>query len=461
MITSNGRDIMSKYLIGQTTSFASHIAIGSGAIPTPTLSDYSQKTELDFEMTRVPIISRSISTESISISATSVQATGTVFIFTISGSNFFNVGQNIVVSGATNFNNGLDPATTANRTYTILSQTATTITVADPNPGDTAPQTLTGQSINILGYVPQIVFSAELPVLQRFEITEFGIYPSGTNTYPNGTDSYILTNFTQNEAWQFADYDSVSTNTSFINVPYYSTITDATNNITVTDKAFITSAENSFFNSTRIARQERPRYYSDAMIVAGDMSEFTANFVTTSASEYIYVPFSADLSQNSSQDELRIAMSLINKLATPSAVPKSINIMLVFLCSNGTANAKYHFRLTNSGTLASATNRYNILTLKLGDTTYSQKTTDFDWKNVRSMLVYASVETAIDYTGSPTSEFSICLDAIRFENKSNTNPLYGLTGYTIVNTDGTPIVKDAGTNNIVEFKFAVGVTKNV
>ena len=61
MITDKGKSIISKFMLGQTTSYASHIAIGCGATPLlsgGTLGDYSTKTALDFEMFRVPIISR-------------------------------------------------------------------------------------------------------------------------------------------------------------------------------------------------------------------------------------------------------------------------------------------------------------------------------------------------------------------------------------------------------------------
>lgn len=61
MITNTGKDILAKYLIGQAPAYASYIAVGCGATPIVTdgpLGDYSGKKELDFEMFRVPIISR-------------------------------------------------------------------------------------------------------------------------------------------------------------------------------------------------------------------------------------------------------------------------------------------------------------------------------------------------------------------------------------------------------------------
>jgi hypothetical protein len=69
MITNKGKAIVSKYMIGQTPSYASYLAIGCG--PAPVLPTYefttttggdietmAAKTSLDFETLRVPIISR-------------------------------------------------------------------------------------------------------------------------------------------------------------------------------------------------------------------------------------------------------------------------------------------------------------------------------------------------------------------------------------------------------------------
>lgn len=61
MITNTGKSILGKYLLGQAPAYASYLAIGCGPKPLDTtdiLGDYSDKTNLDFEMLRVPISSR-------------------------------------------------------------------------------------------------------------------------------------------------------------------------------------------------------------------------------------------------------------------------------------------------------------------------------------------------------------------------------------------------------------------
>jgi hypothetical protein len=55
-------------------------------------------------------------------------------------------------------------------------------------------------------------------------------------------------------------------------------------------------------------------------------------------------------------------------------------------------------------------------------------------------------------------EYFIALDAIRMDNVATVNPLYGLTGYTIIqNADATTITKNPNTNNYVEFRINLGV----
>lgn len=64
MITNDGKELISKYLLGQAPAYATHIAIGSGAIPldlndTPPSSSILQaKTVMDFETARVPITTK-------------------------------------------------------------------------------------------------------------------------------------------------------------------------------------------------------------------------------------------------------------------------------------------------------------------------------------------------------------------------------------------------------------------
>jgi hypothetical protein len=63
MITNDGKQIVAKFLLGQVPTFASHIAVGAGAEPLFTGASASISPDidaLDFEVFRVPILSRGL-----------------------------------------------------------------------------------------------------------------------------------------------------------------------------------------------------------------------------------------------------------------------------------------------------------------------------------------------------------------------------------------------------------------
>lgn len=79
---------------------------------------------------------------------------------------------------------------------------------------------------------------------------------------------------------------------------------------------------------------------------------------------------------------------------------------------------------------------------------------------------FASTETiasgSVNPNGTldvPSKEYYIALDALRIDNVSTENPLYGLTGYSIIqNIDELAIVKSPNTNNYLEYRFILDVT---
>jgi hypothetical protein len=540
MITLTGRDIIAKFLTGQTSSFASHVAIGIGADPNFANSNFDlSRQELQFEVGRFPIISRSQIVEPIVSYPTRLVVDGGTpnLMFLYVTENVYYVGQSIEISYASEYvNGGGDPNTNFNGYYTVVDLDPTFGYIVLNNTQSLPVvdlDTVFGLG-KINAMVKKVAFTAEIPTEKRYLITEFGLYPTGTNTFVTGSDSRILSDFTQNEVWQYVN----GTTLSYSDIPYYSVIANTNGDIIKTDKAFQTNANNSLFDQdTRPIRNEKARYLDDTTIVAGNLSEFTA--ALTATGDYISLSnFGVDLSKNSSSDELRLAFSIINKLTTPTATPKSANIMFQFISANGNDSAKYHFRISDATTLTSGTNtRYHVSSLKLGDPTvistvgtigtvsgagpytatitgmtsteglvagskitattnsgsfgtgtvtvvsvisstsvsisataaitagtvsnistlFSSVTSGFKWTDVRSVRLYASVETAQNYSGTATSDYSILLDSLKFENKSNVNPLYGLVGYTVVQ-QGSPIIKDSGTKSLIEFKITLGMS---
>ena len=182
MITNSGKEIIAKYLLGQTSAYASHISIGCGAVPldandvAPSPETLAEKTKMDFEMIRVPITSKGF-----------VDDNGTT----------------------------------------------------------------------------KVSLTAELPKENRYDITEIGLWSSGSNSLAKSFDSRMIFNFS--EAWQ-----AHSTSISEITTP---SPLGSSGDITTDLKYFRASSSNTIFsNSDRKARKEGPRFLDSKIFLRGDAS---------------------------------------------------------------------------------------------------------------------------------------------------------------------------------------------
>jgi hypothetical protein len=78
----------------------------------------------------------------------------------------------------------------------------------------------------------------------------------------------------------------------------------------------------------------------------------------------------------------------------------------------------------------------------------------FNWAEVTTAKIFVTVTK----DSLPSDSFYVCLDALRVENNTATNSLYGLTGYSVIkNVQSRPIIKSANTTNYIEFRFALDV----
>jgi hypothetical protein len=383
MITNTGKNIVAKYLIGQAPAYASYIAIGCGAKPILSdapLGDYSDKTSLDFEMFRVPIISRGYVNE---------------------------------------------------------------------------------------GGVSKVVFTAELPTEERYEITEVGVLSAGFNSAAGAYDSKSVYSFTQSENWE---HHTASASTSIPSV-YEKLDTEEDPNVisgeyliggVLTETpVFQTNADNVIFtNSEREQRYERCRFLNNIVMMSGDDSNISldSGHLKVNSGNHIHLTGAdVNFSKNSPTDELRLAFSVVNKDGESLSVPDNVKILLEFGSSDfydAGSYARFEVNLDN-GTLAGqhdfSTNRYVVVSKRLEDL---YKTSDFTWNTVDVVKVYVCVTD----NGAPSDQYYVALDALRLENVSTVNALYGLTGYSVVRTTAAkPIVKSSNTSNFVEFRFAIGV----
>ncbi len=397
---------MAKYLIGQAPAYASYIAIGCGAKPLPTnedLGDYSDKQSLDFEMFRVPIISRG-------------------FV----------------------------------------------------NENDTA----------------KVVLTAELPTADRYEISEIGLFSALGNSLATSSDSRSLYSFSGNEGWA---YHSATDNSAVVIPPIAGRLDEggANNSIARTEPVFQAPASNSIFLSDyRTKRFEQPRFLDNTIFMSGKSAKLDVTSQTgvlsvdaewtdggTFKSNHIHLTNARlNFDNNAVTDEIRLAFSVVSKNEDPELndIPSNVRIMVEFT-SNDTYDEGQYARLevdlydsnTTIGVANNATarknvtvadlslNRYFVINKKIEDLT---KSPGFSWEIVKNVKVYVSV---LDDNAEPTDLYYVCLDGLRFENVSTPNPLYGMTGYTVVtnNVNGQPrtIIKSPNSTNYVEFRFAVDV----
>jgi hypothetical protein len=391
MITNTGKNLLAKYLIGQSPSYASHIAIGCG--PRPQAIDYEitgqdindilNKKNLDFEMFRVPITSRGYVTED---------------------------------------------------------------------------------------NLSKIVLTAELPTVERYEITEIGIFSSGSNPTAGSYDSKPVYSFSKTENWEYHTANSVITVPTVVQPLGTEEEPEV---ISPSSPVFQTNADNkTLLNETRLQRYEPCRFLNNTIFIAGDESELGfdgARMVPASGSNHIHLTgASLDFNQNAATDELRFAFSVVSKAQDVDnlTVPQRVKILIEFADSDASPStnyAQFQVNIANGtgGTEESPehdfeNNRYVIVTKKIEELV---KSLSFTWNSVNVVKIWASVE---DFDGDPDPNFYVALDALRLENTTTINPLYGLTGYSVVRSpDELPIVKVANTANLVEFRFALDVDLDI
>jgi hypothetical protein len=317
--------------------------------------------------------------------------------------------------------------------------------------------------------INKIVLTAELPTEERYEISEVGLYSAGSNPSAGAYDSKTVFAFTTGENWQ---YHTASSATAIETITAPLDDPEDDNVISVANPVFQTNADNAiFFKTSRANRYERSRFLNNVILIQGDDSDITISedsgptldrFVVEAGSNHIHLTGpDVDFSRNSPIDELRLAFSLISKTGNSSAIPETIRILVDFAETDTLSGEFARFEVEinhgSSGNLEDTvadfeTNRYFVVSKQLQEL---YTTGNFTWDAVAVVKIYACVIDA----GNPSEDYYIALDAMRLENIATTNPLYGLTGYSIIKNDSAQtIVKSPNTSNYVEFRFSIGVT---
>lgn len=376
MITNTGKGILTRYLLGQATDYASYIALGCGAKPLDVAANYDTsayalKNSLDFEMFRVPIISRGTVTE-----------------------------------------NG----------------------------------------------VTKIVLTAELPTENRYEISEIGVFSAQSNTVLGAASSRNLFSFSGSESWTF---------NSQIPSLILPSIDDGSGNIdtSITGlNAFYLNSDNPIFNNeNRKIRYETPRFMNSSIVLPGNSGRLTETNGVLTTSQYS-IPLkmtaaSVNLDSYSVDDEIKIAISAINKLnaaTTLGAIRVKIDFKYNADAASPIATIDAVIQDTVGNDIDFDANRYFIISKKLSDFVPP----NFSWSSVTIVDIYVSAHEIVNNAISDTASdnFFIAIDGMRIENSESNNPLYGMIGYSVFKTqDAKTIIKSLNSSSYVEFRFALGV----
>lgn len=300
----------------------------------------------------------------------------------------------------------------------------------------------------------EIVFTAQLPTEERYEITEVGVWSAGANPSAASNDSKVLFSFSETENWEY------HTSTTSSTVQKIATALDAgneNNTIDVEAVVFEADSDNTALDTQiRYERNERPRFLNNSLFIRGDMSVITGtgnNISVASDQPHVHLNgTSVNLDRNSGSDEIKIAFSIINKFQDNSN-PTAVKVIVEFSPPEDSGSAQYarlKASLVASGS-GFADNRYFVVTSKLDDI---EKTQEFSWQAVGVIKIYVSVLDGTDQS----EDYYVALDAIRIDNVTTVNPLYGMVGYTVVKTeDGLPIIKLSNSSNLLEFRFGMDV----
>lgn len=388
MITTNGKNIVAKYLLNQAPEFASHIAIGVGgqAYPTSSSATFSASVQsLEFEVARVPILSKGLLKED-------------------------------------------------------------------------------GQE--------KIVFKAELPIEQRYQMTELGIYPAATNEVAENFDSRIISTFSNTEPWAYSNNLDNSGTVLYIGpVPISNSPIGniGINESNWDDFIFVNSNSPIFEYSDRLNRGEPPRYLNRSLSVSGSTSvvsgvSASSSLINTSSSASYYIEnnsISLNLGKNLPTDQIKLAFSVVSLARTGvnALAPDNVKIRLEFLNNSGDSTSKAFVNIALQDIdivnpeKSLDNSRYQVITKNLSEFT---TTPNFSWSSVNGVRIYTCIHND---SNVPTGQHFVFYDGLRFENISSNNPLYSLVAAEYIKTlDENPILKRENSTSYIEYRFGIGVS---
>lgn len=449
MITNDGKEVLSKYLLGQAPAYATHIAIGCGAKPllsTDSLPDFSSQQTLDFEMLRVPISSRGFVEEGGVTKIALGAELPTENRYEITEVGLWSAASNSLAKGFDsrilfNFQENWQGHGVIIRSIPLISNLGT------------------GGDISASAATTETIFRANSgdPVLESTDRKDRKEGPRflDTSIFMRGDSSNILS----------SDYSITSASSDGTTLTY-----SASNGFSQGDKVTIVGSSNELFNTVdSTITGASANAFSIAKIVSssatstGGVAWETGSWIPEEVdggftSRHIHLnSVNFNIGQNSADDEIVLAFSLVDKDALGNGDPEYVKILVEFFRNEieqdiGYAKAEIYIDGTNF-----TNNRYQAFRFPISELVTSP---DFTASQIRVARIFSYVAVDDGAGGvEGSNEHFIALDGLRVDNISTENPLYKMVGYSAIkNTDAYPVVKFSNANNYVEFRFGVGVS---
>lgn len=442
MITNTGKEIISKYLLGQVPAYASHISIGCGAFPldsndiSPSLEILAGKTKMDFEMARLPIVSKGFVDDNGTTKVSFTAELPKENRYEITEVGLWSAGNN---SLAKNFDSRI--LFNFSEPWQAHSTSISEITMANP----------LGTGGNITTDLKFFRASSDNLVFSNLD-------RKARKEGPRFLDSKILlrgdSSVIQGASGSWSAERPVYSVTNKQSGSGTATLTVATHLLNVGDTILVDISDANLDGEHEItARTNTTVQFASLATISSAAASGTITFTDSTHIHLNAINF--DISKNAPSDMISFAFSLIDQDSVGNGVPDYVKILVEFYKNETSTTAGYaKAEIEIDGTDFTG-GRYKVVEIPISDLVTSP---DFSSAQVRLARIFASVV----YTDAGQQKTSpvhyVELEGVRIENTTTLNPIYGMVGYSVVRTnDGQPIYKYTNTSNYVEFRFNLDV----
>ena len=506
MITNTGKEIIAKYLMGTSPAYASYIALGCGARPRPNVTTVGTASSAGDVFTVSSVNGIWVGAKITKVSGTGVlSSSGDTIVTQIITSSTFRV--NYVP--ATSFS-GATLGIQTNPDTNVLDFEMFRVPISSRG-------YIKEDGLN------KIILTAELPTEERYEISEVGVFSAGSNSNAGSYDSKTISAFADTETWKYNDGSSLSSPTLITTslIDGSNVITSAADAIqtNANNAAFLNTVRANRYERSRYLNNVLMLRSNTSHITTSGGNFVLAS----GAKNLQLSGQTVDLTRNSTSDLLKVAFSLIAVDGAAATIPDTVRVLIEFVNSDGSQSAKMQAEATNAAyglssnryvvvskrldqlvytptfswntvsvikIYTSALNTFIVNNKALSSDVATLTTSASHGMAIGDKVTVAGVDstfngtytvtavtsdtfsyakTATNVTSaavSPTgtaevsrSGYFIGLDAMRIDNVGTVNPLYGLTGYSIIqNSSAQTVIKAPNTNNYIEFRFILDVT---